>query len=61
MYANPAAYFLQGLGVNEFESENWSTPVEGDPSMTVGELYLVQRWVHGMACFHGVCAWVPSL
>lgn len=47
-YANPAAYFLQALVVNEFESPSWDTPVaernpDATPGMTEGEFYMRER------------------
>ncbi|EFN53196.1 hypothetical protein CHLNCDRAFT_36538 [Chlorella variabilis] len=42
-YANPVAYFLQALAVNELESENWDTPALGDSGLTQGQLFLEQR------------------
>lgn len=47
-YANPAAYFLQALVVNEFESPSWDTPVvernpDATPGMTEGEFYMKER------------------
>ncbi|EFN53324.1 hypothetical protein CHLNCDRAFT_58610 [Chlorella variabilis] len=42
-YANPVAYFLQALAVNELECENWDTPARGDSGLTQGQLFLEQR------------------
>lgn len=46
-YANPAAYFLQALVVNEFESPSWGFPVQeglGAPAgMTEGVFYMKER------------------
>ncbi len=47
-YANPAAYFLQALVVNEFESSNWDRPAvnaTGAPlGITEGQFYMQERW-----------------
>lgn len=41
-YANPVAYFVKSLCINEMTSPDWGTLVEGNT--TLGELALANRW-----------------
>mgnify|MGYP001039549208 CR=1 FL=1 len=46
-WANPVAYFVRGLVVNEFESSDWAGP-SPVPGSTLGEFYMTERWVVGL-------------
>lgn len=52
-YANPVAYFVKALCINEMTSPDWGTLVEGNT--TLGELALANRW--GVLPNHAMALW----